>query len=204
MGLLIVLLPICSPIRIGAEWARATLVAVAALLLCSAAHFKWDDPYSWHTYREKPLFTGRELYRHPVYGPMVIDRDLLAMIEPVCARVGDGGPGHELLSLPFSYANYFCNIPPWHDYVQTFFDTSSKETIDGLMNELQSSPPQWIFYQRQLTTLRVHELAYNRGEPLEQRRLDETIERKLADWELGRRCIPATMATPSGGTTIGF
>ena len=181
VGLLIVMLPICSPIRIRAEWARAMLVAVAALLLCSAAHFKWNDPYSWHTYREEPLFTGRELYRHPVYGPMVIDRDLLRMIEPVCARVGEGGPGQELLSLPFSYANYFCNIPPWHDYVQTFFDTSSKETIQGLMNELETSPPQWILYQRELQVLTVHELIYNHGKPLEQRYLDELIERKLAD-----------------------
>ena len=181
VGMLILLLPICSPIGVRMEWVRATLIAVAALLLCSAAHYKWNDPYSWHTYREEPLFAGREIYHHPVYGPMVIDRDLLAMMQPVCARVGTGGAGHELLSLPFSYANYFCNVPPWHDYVQTFFDTSSKETIDGLMNELQTSPPQWIFYQRQITTLRDHELTYNHGEPLEQRHLDEMIERKLAD-----------------------
>ena len=181
VGMLILLLPICSPIRVRMEWVRATLIAVAALLLCSAANFKWHDPYSWHTYREAPLFTERVLYQHPVYGAMVIDRDLLAMMEPVCARTEAGGAGHELLSLPFSYANYFCNIPPWHDYVQTFFDTSSKATIDGLMNELQASPPQWIFYQRQLTTLRMHELAYNHGEPLEQRHLDEMIEQKLAE-----------------------
>ena len=181
VGLLVVLLPICAPIRIRAEWARAMLVAVAALLLCSAAHFKWNDPYSWHTYREKPLFSGRTWFRHPVYGPMVIDRDLLQMMEPVCAQVGDGEPRQELLSLPFSYANYFCNIPPWHDDVQTFFDTTSKETIQGLMKELQASPPQWIFYQRQMATLRLHELIYNHGEPLEQRHLDELIERKLAD-----------------------
>ncbi|HUD21887.1 MAG TPA: hypothetical protein VMQ60_03505 [Acidobacteriaceae bacterium] len=181
VGLLIVLLPICSPIRIREEWARATLLAVAALLLCSAINYKLNDPYSWHTYREAPLFTGRELYRHPVYGPMVIDRDLLAMIEPVCARVGEGGAGHELLSLPFPYANYFCNIPPWHEYVQTFFDTSSKETIDGLIGELETSPPQWILYQRELQVLTVHELIYNHGKPLEQRYLDELIERKLAD-----------------------
>jgi hypothetical protein len=181
VGLLIVLLPICSPIRTKAEWGRATMIAIATLLLCSAANFKWNDPYSWHTYREEPLLTGRELYKHPVYGPMVIDRGLLGMIEPVCAQVGDGGEGHELLSLPFSYANYFCNIPPWHDYVQTFFDTSSKETIDGLMNELQTSPPQWMLYQRELQVLTVHELTYNHGKPLEQRYLDELIERKLAD-----------------------
>jgi len=65
--------------------------------------------------------------------------------------------------------------------VQTFFDTTSKETIQGLMGELQASPPQWILYQRQMITLRIHEQAYNHGEPLEQRYLDEMIERKLAD-----------------------
>ncbi len=181
VGLMIVVLAICSPIRFGAEWPRATLIAVATLLLCSAVDYKYNNPYLWHTYREKPLFTGRVIYRHPEYGPMVIDRDLLQMIEPVCAQVGEGGAGHELLSLPFSYANYFCSIPPWHDYVQTFFDTSSKETIQGLMQKLETSPPQWIFYQRQMATLRLHELIFNHGEPLEQRNLDELIERKLAD-----------------------
>jgi len=181
VGLLIVLLSICPPLRFRAEWPRATLVAIATLLLCSAVYLKYNDPYSWHTYREKPMFTGRMWYRHPVYGPMVIDSDLLQMIRPVCAQVGDGGPRHELLSLPFPYANYFCSIPPWHDYVQTFFDTSSKETIQGLMQELETSPPQWIFYQRQIATLRLHELVYNHGHPLEQRHLDELIERKLAD-----------------------
>ncbi len=65
--------------------------------------------------------------------------------------------------------------------MQTFFDTTSKETIQELMKELQASPPQWIFYQRQMATLRLHELIYNHGEPLEQRHLDELIERKLAD-----------------------
>ncbi len=181
VGLLVVLLPICAPIQIKAEWARATLIALAALVLCSAVNYRFHTPYSWHTYREEPLFMGRELYRHPVYGPMVIDRDLLGMIEPVCARVGAGGTQRELLSLPYPFANYFCSIPPWHDYVQTFFDTTSKETIQGLMGELQASPPQWILYQRQMITLRIHEQAYNHGEPLEQRYLDEMIERKLAD-----------------------
>jgi len=181
VALLIVLLPICSPIRIHADWFRATLITIAALLLCSAVNYRFHTPYSWHTYREEPLFTGRELYRHPIYGPMVIDRDLLAMIQPVCARVGAGGTQRELLSLPYPYANYFCGIPPWHDTVQTFFDTTSKETIQGLMSELQTSPPQWILYQRQMITLRIHELAYNHGEPLEQRHLDEMIEQKLAD-----------------------
>lgn len=181
IGVLIVLLSICSPFQFKAQWPRSCLIAVATLLLCSAAIYKFNDPFSWHTYREQPLFTGRTWYRHPDYGPMIIDKDLLNLIEPVCKQIGPGGPQNNLVSLPFSYANYFCSTPPWHDYVQTFFDTSSKQTIQTLMDELQASPPQWIFYQRQLDTLRLHEIAYNRGQPLQQRYLDQLIEQKIAE-----------------------
>jgi hypothetical protein len=70
--------------------------------------------------------------------------------------------------------------------VQTFFDTSSKQTIDGLMDELQHSPPKWILYQRQLNALQAHERAYNQGKPLEQRYLDDLIEQKIAQgtWQV--------------------
>jgi hypothetical protein len=179
VGVLIVLLSICPPIRFNVEWPRAFLIAVATLLLCSAAIYKFRDPYSWHTYRELPLFAGRTFYRHPDYGPMILDKDLLNLIQPVCEQVGHTG-SDEMLSLPFSYANYFCSIPPWHDYVQTFFDTTSKQTIQGLMNELEAAPPKWIFYQRQLDTLRVHEIVYNHGQPLQQRYLDQMIELKIS------------------------
>jgi hypothetical protein len=186
VAVLIVLLSICSPIRFRAQWARSSLLAIVALLLCSAFLYRVDDPYSWHTYRELPMFTGRTWYRHPDYGPMILDKDLLQMIQPVCAKVTEGGPPDELLSLPFPFANYFCSVPPWHDYVQTFFDTSSKETIRTLMGQLQQSPPKWIFYQRQLHTLRLHELAFNRAQPLQQRYLDQMIEQKLMDgsWQV--------------------
>ncbi len=112
---------------------------------------------------------------------MVIDSPTLNFIQPICTAVKSGGGESELLSLPYSYPNYFCGIAPWHGYVQTFFDTSSSATIYGLMDELETSPPKWIVYQRQLDTLRIHELAYNHGQPLEQRVLDELIERKLAE-----------------------
>lgn len=181
VGMLIVLLTICPPIRFKAEWPRACLIAIAALLLCSSVIYKFRDPYSWHTYQERPMFFGRTWYRHPDYGPMILDSEMLKFIEPVCKQVGAGNPQSELLSLPYPYANYFCSIPPWHDYVQTFFDTSSKQTIQGLMNELQVSPPKWILYQRQLHTLSLHEQIYNQGQPLEQRILDQLIEQKLAD-----------------------
>jgi len=181
VGVFIVLLAIYSPIRLKAQWLRDILVALGVLLVFSTVANKFIEPYHWHTYKEKPLFAGRTWYRHPDYGPMIIDRDLLQMIQPVCQKIRDGGSDNELLSLPFPGGNYFCSIPPWHGYVQTFFDTTSKQTIQNLMDELQSSPPKWIFYQRQLRTLRLHEDVYNQGKPLQQRFLDQLIEQRIHD-----------------------
>jgi hypothetical protein len=118
------------------------------------------------------------------------------MTQQVCQKVREGGSPKELLSLPFPGGNYFCSVPPWHGYVQTFFDTSSKQTIDTLMDELQHSPPKWILYQRQLMTLRLHEMVYNQGKPLEHRYLDQLIEQKLSEgvWRVaytdGRKIVP--------------
>jgi hypothetical protein len=186
LGILIVVLSICSPIHLRARWLRDSLAALALLLSLTTLSFKIRRPFSWHTYVEKPLFVDRTWYRHPDYGPMILDRDLLQLIEPVCQTIKNEGSSNELLSLPFPYANYFCNIPPWHGYVQTFFDTTSKQTIDSLIDELQSSPPTWIFYQRQLYTLQLHERIYNRGKPLEHRYLDQFIEQKISQgtWQV--------------------
>ena len=186
VGVFIVLLAICSPIRLKGQWSRDILVALGVLLILCTVTNKVIEPYHWHTYKEEPLFAGRTWYRHPDYGPMIIDRDLLQMIQPVCQKIRDGGSDNELLSLPFPGGNFFCSIPPWHGYVQTFFDTASKQTIQNLMDELQHSPPKWIFYQRQLTTLRLHEVVYNQGQPLQQRYLDQLIEQKIGDktWQV--------------------
>ena len=99
--------------------------------------------------------------------------------------------------MPNPYANYFCDIPPWHGYIQTFFDTSSKETIETLMHELQESPPQWILYERQLDSLAVHEEILNKGQPLPHRYLDQLIMQKIdsADWQ--------TVYTSSYGDRLG-
>ncbi len=186
VGLFIVLLAICSPIRLKAQWPqlkaqwpRDVLAALAILLIFGTATKRYDEPFRWQTYSEKPMFADRAWYRHPDYGPMIIDRDLLQMVQSVCQKVRDGGSDNELLSLPFPGGNYFCSIPPWHGYVQTFFDTTSKQTIQGLMDELYRSPPKWILYQRQLKTLRLHEMVYNQGNTLQQRYLDQLIEDKI-------------------------
>ncbi len=144
-------------------------------------------PYSWQNYVYAPMFIDRQIYRHPVYGTMYIDKDLLQFSQRVCADIHAGsGTQPELLSLPYPYPNLFCNTPPWHNYVQTFFDTSTRGTVEHLEQELNTAPPQWIVYQRQLNILRGAEVLYNRGQPLAQRDLDQLIFSKLASgqWTL--------------------
>jgi hypothetical protein len=186
VGVLAVLLSICPPFHFQIRWLRTFAIAVATILIATTALFKYNDPFSWHTYREHPLFSGRTLYRHPVYGPMIIDRDLVDLMQPICSTINARAPHPQLLSLPYPYANYFCVTPPWDGYVQTFFDTSSKETIRDLMGRLDSAPPTWILYQRQLSNLSLHERVFNGGQPLQQRYLDQMIEKKIDDgtWQI--------------------
>ena len=182
-AMLIVILPIASPVRLRSERTRAALVGVGAILLVCSAFYRFLVPYAWHSTQPQAMFVGRQLYRHPVYGPMVIETRQLQFIQPICDRVEPDGASAGFLSLPYSYANYFCDIPPWHGYVQTYFDTSTAETIFGLMGELQQAPPKWILYERQLDSLAAHERQYNHGQPLPHRYLDQLLEEKLGDGE---------------------
>jgi hypothetical protein len=186
IAMLLLLIPAIRPFRRQASWAKASLVTIMVLLGFCALIEKIRDPYSWLAHRSSPMFANRQWYQHPVYGPMYIDRDLLHFIEPVCREIGQGNSKSELLSMPFAYPNYFCNIPPWHGYVQTFFDTSTRSTIDHLMIDLDTSPPQWIVYQRQRKVMAGQEKVYNHGQPLPHRELDEMIMRKIANgqWQL--------------------
>jgi len=186
LAVAILVFAISRPFQIERQWCRDFLTVMATLLIVSMACARIRDPYSWYTYRSEPLYARRVIYRGPVYGPMVINPRLLATIQPVCAQIKSGPMADELLSLPYPFANYFCATPPWHGYVQTFFDTSTPATIDALMDELRYAPPQWIFYQRQLHTLAMHERIYNGSRPLEQRHLDELIMHKIdsGEWHI--------------------
>jgi hypothetical protein len=186
IAMLLLLIPVIQPFRRYANWANTSLVTIMALMGLSATIGKIHNPYSWNSFSSSPMFLNRQWYQHPVYGPMYIDRDLLQFIVPVCQEIGQGNPRPELLSIPFSYPNYFCNTPPWHGYVQTFFDTSTRSTITHLMSELDTAPPQWIVYQRQMKILGGAEFFYNHGYPLPHRALDEMIMRKIAtgQWQL--------------------
>ncbi len=180
MATLFLLLPIASPIKLNPR-GLSFLLAAAVVLLCYGFSFRVVEPCRWWSFRSQPMFVNREWFMHPVYGPMVVERDLLTFIQPVCKNLDPDGSHRELLSLPYSFANYFCAVPPWHDYVQTWYDTTEKSTIDALTGELQEAPPKWIFYQRQPEVLSFHEHLFNGDRPLPQRYLDQLIEKKISD-----------------------
>jgi len=186
MALLLLLVPILQPFRRQAAWIDPSLVTLLLLLTFTGLMGKIKSPYSWHNYQSSPMFQARQWYRHPVYGLLYMEKDQLQFAEPVCNEIAQNDPQHELLSLPYPYPNYFCAVAPWHGYVQTFFDTSTRSTIEGLIAELQADPPQWIVYQRELANLTAHERIYNHGQRLPQRDLDDLIMHKIAsgEWQL--------------------
>jgi hypothetical protein len=183
LAMMILVLPIGSPVRVKSEMGRAYACALLTVLTVHCASYKYRFPYMWHSYKAGPLFVGRQWYRHPDYGPMIIETQELNFIQPICDALKADSAPPEMLSLPFPFPNYFCSVIPWHGYVQTFFDTSSKQTIDDLMVELQASPPKWIVYQRQLNNLSLHEQIFNQNKPLPHRFLDHLIEAKVASGE---------------------
>jgi hypothetical protein len=186
MALLLLLVPVIQPFRSQIRWANASFLTILALLALSGATVKAMLPYAWDDQGSNPMFVNRHWVRHPVYGPMYIQPDLLEFGTSICNEIGQGGAKPELLSLPLSYPNYFCDTPPWHGYVQTFFDTSARSAVATMVDELRTNPPQWIVYHRQLLNLVVHEQAYNHGRPLPQRDLDDLIMQRMAtgQWQL--------------------
>jgi len=193
MAEFLLVFPIAAPLFLKDWRPRIAYLSLLVILGGSAFAQKLDQPFYWWTYRSAPLTEARVWYRHPEYGSMWIESKELSLIKPVCDTVGTGAQ-HELLSLPFPYANYFCGIPPWHGYVQTFFDTTSSGTIHELMGELEAHPPQWIFYERQLEVMRRHEVAFHNGQPLAHRDLDKLIMSKVAD---GRWRIMSAQRNPN-------
>ncbi len=188
VALLLLLVPILQPFRRFRKWADPSYAAVMLLLIISTLTSKAIVPYSWQNYTFSSMFHGRTWYHHPVYGEMYIDRDLLSLSTQICNDIGakPGVTQPELLSLPYPFPNYFCDTPPWHNDVQTFFDTSPRASVEHLMEELNTAPPEWIVYQRQLDIMDGSERLYNHNQPLAQRKLDGLIAQKLADgqWTL--------------------
>jgi hypothetical protein len=189
IAMLLLLLPLFLPAPRQATWQKAAYVTVATFIALSFFIYKTAHPYEWHHFRDRAFFVDREWYRHPVYGPMYIERNQLQFIQSICADMKKEGPPKELLSVTNPYANYFCDVTPWHGYVQTWYDTTSLQTINTLIGELQSGPPQWIVYQRSLDSMHAHEVVFTGGQRLPHRALDWLIMDRIIEgkWVVVRR-----------------
>jgi hypothetical protein len=185
-AMLLLLIPVIQPFRRQVSWANASFLTLLVSVGISGLAAKVQEPYEWNSHLSSPMFVNRQWYRHPVYGPMYIGLKQLRLNQSICADIGGETSKAELLSLPFSYPNFFCDTPPWHGYVHTFFDTTLRSTMNELMKELETGPPQWVVYQRQLVSIAPLEKLYNHGQPSAQRDLDEMIMKKIAtrQWQL--------------------
>jgi hypothetical protein len=182
-AMLIVLLPLSSPFLFKSDSVKSVLLAYVAVLCFCCAVYKYQQPYVWHSFQSQPLFSGRQWYRHPVYGPMIIETGLLQYIEPACKVIDSDPAPRSLLGIPVPFANYFCDIPPWHDDVQTYYDTSTRAAVDRIMSDLQDTPPTWIMYQKEWKSLIAHERTLNNGQPIPHRFLAQMIEDKVKKGE---------------------
>ena len=189
IAVLLILLPIVMFSAFRLRSTRTAFVCMATLLVLCATSYKCLVPYSWHHFKDRALFADRVWYQHPLYGPIYVERDQLNFVESICADIAKDGTPADLLSLENPYPNYFCNIPPWHGYVQTWYDTTSAQTIDTLDAQLAVAPPKWIVYQRALDSMSLHEEAFNHGRPLPHRKLDRLIMDHISDgqWKVVQR-----------------
>jgi hypothetical protein len=185
-AMFLLLIPVILPFRKQVSWANASFLTILASVGISGVFAKIQEPYEWNSYLSSPMFVNRQWYRHPVYGPMYIGLKQLRLNQSICADIGGENSKAEMLSLPFSYPNFFCDTPPWHGYVHTFFDTTLRSTMNELMRELETGPPQWIVYQQQLVSIAPLEKLFNHGQPSAQRDLDKMIMKKIetGQWRL--------------------
>ena len=180
VAMVLLLIPISLPFEIKEGWPRRTLLVLVGFVALSGFGGKVLHPYFWHHFNSDRMFKRRVWYRSPTLGPMYLERMQLRTLQPICAAVAQSAHPDQLLSLPYPYPNYFCDVSPWHGYVQTWYDTSSQSRIDDLMGELATAPPEWIVYQRALDSMKAHEAVFLRNKPLPHRALDRMIQQKLA------------------------
>ncbi len=216
-ALLLLILPLVLPSTASILWQRRTVLMISFLIVVGFLPLRILVPYRWQYYRSQPMFLRRTLYHHPVYGPMLLEQSQLDFMLTLCQTIHADRPGTTLLSTPYPYANYFCNVPPWHKYIQTWYDTSSQQTIDHLGAELNTSPPDWVLYQRDLKMFQLHEMALGPGRQVPQRSLDRTLLEKLrlhqwtlartfcyqgSNWLLLRTIPPSDTHSPQDPTTL--
>jgi hypothetical protein len=116
IAVIYMLLALVAPLRPRKSWQVGSYLTLGVLMAAFIIPYKIHLPFIWHTYVSKTMFTGRTWYRHPLYGPMYIERENLDFIRPTCEKIHSVA-NPELLSLPYPYANYFCGVAPWHNAV---------------------------------------------------------------------------------------
>lgn len=185
-AVMILLGAVLWPYPSAPSWAVGTYASVCLLAAISATGYKIHEPYAWRINNALPMFTGRVWYQHPQLGWMYLRQDELNFYRPICAKVRAGDRPPTLLASPFPYPNYFCAVEPWHGYVETWFDLSTRDTIEKLILELNTAPPRWILYERQMKRLSDNEEEFNHKQPLPHRKLDAFLMSKLASgqWKL--------------------
>lgn len=164
--------------------ARFFMVLVFSILFVEGLYQRSRLPFAWHSYNVPYLFSSEYRFDEGYkFGPLLLSKQVGDLVKPVCNMVGNG---KTLLSLPFSFANYYCDIPVWNGYVQSFFDTAGPVLVSDMLGQLQRNPPDYIFYQRQILNLSVHEELFNGGHPLPHRKLDAFIIEKinLGEWSV--------------------
>jgi hypothetical protein len=189
VGLFMAIMPIVFTLQRPVAWGRAYVLSVYALVASAICLGKIERPLMWNFYRAQPMFVDRAIINHPIYGPMLVDRTMNGFFDGTCRTIRSSTAKPELLSLPYSYANYYCGIEPWGMYVQTFFDTSNAETIRKITKDLGSQPPTWVLYQRQLKVLRLNEIFFNHGQRSPHHDLDDFIEGQVGrgTWKIVSR-----------------
>lgn len=187
IALLWLLIPFVFPALLASIVVRRCFFLLLALTGLNALDTKAMLPYDWHHFHETTMFTARTWFNHPELGPMYIRRSQLQIMQQMCGVVHKESTGSgQMLAMPWPYANYFCNVPPWHGYVQTWYDTTSSQTIRQLLRDINADPPEWIVYQRSPDTMAVHETVFLHGGQLPHRALDRLIVDKVAsgDWSV--------------------
>jgi len=153
---------------------EALLYGMLAILAACGLHYRYEIPCAWHAYRAAPLFQERVVIQHPVHGYMYLERSLMSHQDFLWQRI-NGDLVDDLLSIPWPFANYYLNRPPWKNHIQTFFDTSSAENVQALVKDLELAPPSWILFHHQPGNLVRHEATFNDGHPLPHRLLEAFI-----------------------------
>ena len=187
LAFFLLVLPFVLPSLLRVPWQRIAFAGVLAILACGSLLAKATHPYFWLHYNDRAFFVDRTWYNHPTFGPMYVERPQLALMQSMCRAIRPSTNPPQLLAMPWPYPNYFCNIPPWHGYVQTWYDTTTRQTIEHLIEELRQNPPEWIAYQRSFDTIRANEIIFNGGRDLPHRELDAFIQTQL---EAGRWTLP--------------